>query len=392
MDNRVMQWDIFCRVIDNYGDIGVCWRVSADLAGRGHRVRLWIDDSNALTWMAPGALQETVENIQILPWSSACDAQFVARLSPADVWIEAFGCEIAPEFIAAYAMNTGASGTNSSNFPVWINLEYLTAEPFAERAHALPSPFMSGPGRGATKYFYYPGFTRKTGGLLREPALIPALAIFARTDHTAWLNRLGVDWQGERLVSLFCYEPTALPQLISTLANLPTQSQLLVTSGRANRAVRTLFPHLHEEFQPTATCQSAQHGNLKITFLPLLTQTDYDRLLWCCDLNFVRGEDSVIRALWAGKPLVWQIYPQEDGAHLAKLDAFLRTINAPPTLRAFHQVWNDAAAPDGALEVDDFFSPQQWHLWTDAIQAVCEKLVRQADLVTQLIEFVEKKR
>jgi hypothetical protein len=23
-----LHWDIFCRVIDNFGDIGVCWRLA----------------------------------------------------------------------------------------------------------------------------------------------------------------------------------------------------------------------------------------------------------------------------------------------------------------------------------------------------------------------------
>ena len=46
-------WDIFCQVIDNFGDIGVCWRLAADLAARGHQVRLWVDDASALHWMAP---------------------------------------------------------------------------------------------------------------------------------------------------------------------------------------------------------------------------------------------------------------------------------------------------------------------------------------------------
>ena len=47
-----MKWDLFCRVVDNFGDVGVCWRLAADLAQRGEQVRLWIDDASALTWMA----------------------------------------------------------------------------------------------------------------------------------------------------------------------------------------------------------------------------------------------------------------------------------------------------------------------------------------------------
>ena len=46
-----MQWDVFVRVIDNYGDVGVCWRLACGLAARGEQVRLWLDDLTALDWM-----------------------------------------------------------------------------------------------------------------------------------------------------------------------------------------------------------------------------------------------------------------------------------------------------------------------------------------------------
>ncbi|OYU42585.1 MAG: hypothetical protein CFE44_23165, partial [Burkholderiales bacterium PBB4] len=94
-------WDVFCRVIDNFGDLGVCWRLCADLAQRGHAVRLWVDDTSALQWMAPGALDGKWSGVSIFPWSDACDPKKLASLPTADVWVEGFGCEIAPEFIAA---------------------------------------------------------------------------------------------------------------------------------------------------------------------------------------------------------------------------------------------------------------------------------------------------
>ena len=40
-----LAWDIFCTVIDNYGDIGICWRLARQLrVDDGQRVRLWVDD------------------------------------------------------------------------------------------------------------------------------------------------------------------------------------------------------------------------------------------------------------------------------------------------------------------------------------------------------------
>ncbi len=380
--DATLRWDVFCRVIDNFGDLGVCWRLCADLAARGHSVRLWVDDATALQWMAPGALDGRWPGIQVLGWAQSLDADYLAYLQPADVWIEGFGCDIAPEFIAAYACSTRASGQFSLRPLVWINLEYLSAEPFVERSHGLPSPVMDGPAKGWTKHFFYPGFTERTGGLLREPGLLDRQKTFTQDGpRTAWLAQHGVDAQaGEMLVSLFCYEPAALPALLTQLDALPTPTRLLVTAGRATAAVRNV----------TTTTQdpSPVLRQLRITYLPRLTQTDYDHLLWACDLNCVRGEDSLVRALWAGKPLVWQIYPQDDAAHLVKLNAFLDMLGAGSRLRAFHHAWNAelAASTNDALPAVDLPT------WSHTIQSARERLMQMDDLATQLIGFVQKKR
>ena len=156
-----LQWDIFCRVIDNFGDIGVCWRLATQLAGQGQRVRLWVDDASALQWMVPQGCPE----VEVRAWGSPVPA---AHEAPPDVMLEAFGCEIAPEFIAYSAYMASTTGQK----PVWINLEYLSAEGYVERNHRLPSPILSGPAAGWTRWFFYPGFTAGTGGLLREPDLM----------------------------------------------------------------------------------------------------------------------------------------------------------------------------------------------------------------------------
>jgi elongation factor P len=164
-------WDVFCQVIDNHGDLGVCWRLATQLAARGQRVRLWVDDGRALAWMAPGAVEGRSPGIQVLPWTRPFHAgmppEAMAQLPRADVWIEAFGCEIAPEFIALQRHSTLGNGQNRSIDPVWINLEYLSAETYVERCHGLPSPVMHGPGQGLTRHFFYPGFTPLTGGPMK---------------------------------------------------------------------------------------------------------------------------------------------------------------------------------------------------------------------------------
>ena len=371
-----LRWDIFCKVIDNFGDIGVAWRLAADLAGRGHRVRLWVDDIAALAWMAPGGC----EGVAVLPWAAPFDLA-PARLasSPTDVLIESFGCEAAPESIAACAHAACANGVK----PLWINLEYLSAEPYVERCHALPSPVRGGPADGWTKWFFYPGFTEPTGGLLREPGLAERQAGF---DRNAWLAAQGIDAAGETLVSLFCYEPALLADLLMQLAQHGLDGRpvrLAVAAGRPASAVRAAFSD-----EISRLCTTIGRKLLSISYLPLLTQSDFDHLLWACDLNFVRGEDSLVRAIWAGKPFVWHIYPQDDQAHLDKLDAFLEMLQAPAALRIFHRLWNCKNAGDGTQPLPQIGLPA----WQACTLAARSRLVRQNDLTSQLINFTGKNR
>ncbi len=365
-----MRWDIFCKVIDNHGDLGVCWRLSSQLAALGEQVRLWVDDATALHWMAPGGR----EGVQLVDWSDPAAVREAAAAPAPQVLIEAFGCEPAPALIAAFAAAAQVPGAPARS---WINLEYLSAEPYVERLHGLPSPVFKGPGAGLAKRFFYPGFTPATGGLLREPGL---LARRARFDRAAWLAAQQIPWrEGERLVSLFCYEPPALAELLGRLAAGGEATRLLVTSGRAAHAVRAFFA---DQGHPEEAL--AGFGALSISYLPYLTQPDFDHLLWACDLNFVRGEDSVVRALWAGAPLVWQIYPQDDDAHHVKLGAWLDWLGAPDALRRFHHAWNgfggERLAPLPPL------GP-----WGDTVRAAREKLLGQQDLVTQLRHWVAGK-
>ena len=376
----VWTWDIFCQVIDNFGDVGVCWRLCADLAARGHTVRLWLDDPQALPWMAPGALEGDWPGVTVRPWSQASDPAELAALAPAQVWVESFGCDLSAAFIATRARS------NVGRPPVWINLEYLSAESFVERCHGLPSPVMSGQAKGWTKHFFYPGFTPRTGGLLREPGLLQKRSAFDPAARRPWLQSLSIADHGEALVSLFCYASAPAELLLAQLRALDTPVHLLVTAGQASGLVE----------QALANNLKAP-GQVRISYLPLLPQTEFDTLLWACDLNFVRGEDSLVRALWAGRPFVWQIYPQDDGAHRAKLEAFLEVLDAPAEARAWHAQWNGLAPWDAhlALPLDALHADTQppearqtrgWRVWA---QAVPQQLAQQTDLVSQLCNFVQ---
>jgi uncharacterized repeat protein (TIGR03837 family) len=333
-------WDIFCRVIDNHGDLGVCWRLSRELASRGHAVRLWVDDAAALAWMAP----QRPAGIELRDWPPGDGG-----VTPGDIVIEAFGCEPPPDFVARMATRTPA--------PRWINLEYLSAEDYVERSHGLASPQFHGPGAGLTRHFFYPGFTPRTGGLLREAGLVAGAEAF---DGHAWLQSR--DWApraGERVVSLFAYANPALPALLDALSAQPTL--LLACPGPLQALV-------------------CDRPGLRTLALPYLPQDEFDRLLWACDLNFVRGEDSFVRAQWAGKPFVWHIYPQHDDAHHAKLDAFMARADLPEEWRAVWRGWNGLGLLPARLP-DLGLARQRVRSWRAHLAA-------QPDLVTQLQRFL----
>ena len=357
-------WDVFCRVVDNFGDIGVCWRLARQLSARGQRVRLWVDDAAALRWMAP----EGDPGVDVRPWLASTPLP-----PPGDVVVEAFGCDPAPEFVAAMAA--------AEPPPVWINLEYLSAESYVERSHGLASPQMSGPGAGLTKWFFYPGFTPATGGLLREPELVAEQAGF---DRAGWLAAQAIELHdGERLVSLFCYPGAAVDRLVASLVADGMPTLLATAPGAATGATRAAL-----------AARPAGH-DVRQHALPWLAHDDFDRLLWSADLNFVRGEDSWIRAHWAGKPFVWQAYAQDDGAHAAKVESFLgRALRgADPAgaqpLRAWTTAWNAASPATAELP---HWTPETLAAAGRTTLAWRAALLDSTDLVTRLLAFVHGKR
>ena len=277
------RWDIFCRVVDNYGDAAVCWRLARQLATEHAAcVRLWIDKPATLD-----RLQPERGDVAILHWTETADFG-----EPADVAVDAFDAGLPP----AYAARMPAHS-------LWIKLEYLSAEAWVEEHHGLPSPHPTLPVR---RHFFFPGFSERTGGLLRERNLFERRDAF---EPARFWRELGFEPASAdtTVVSFFGYENPAAGELLRAWAEGPRPVLLAVTDCPLRAAVEAF----------------GERGNLRVRTLPFLPQARYDELLWACDWNFVRGEDSFVRAQWAARPFVWQIYPQKDGAHRAKLDAFL---------------------------------------------------------------------
>jgi len=378
------RWDIFCQVIDNYGDIGVCWRLARQLVDEyGFRVRLWVNDLTPFQKIYPEIVPrlpiQTAQGVEVRHW----DADF-PEIDPGDVIVEAFACHLPERFIASMAGCKPA--------PVWINLEYLSAEAWVSGCHALPSPHPSMP---LTKYFFFPGFNETTGGLLRENRLEQRRKSFCASpgQQTDFWRTLGLPPPSAAtlLVSLFAYENPAIGDLLDIWAQGRTPVCCLAPVTQTLSGIEAYVA------QSMQAGDAIRWGSLEIRMLPFIAQPDFDQLLWSCDINFVRGEDSFVRAQWAAKPMLWQIYPQDEDAHLAKLAAFLDLYCAElpeasrGAVRRLYWAWN---GEKDARRI----TPDLWADWMDALPDLrrhainwAENLAKQEDLCSSLVRFCRSK-
>jgi uncharacterized repeat protein (TIGR03837 family) len=374
------KWDIFCRVVDNYGDIGVSWRLARALVTKhGVDVRLWVDDWAVLARVCPEAVRDGIKvaGVELREWRALFPAT-----EAVDVVIEAFACELPAAYTRVMAARKPA--------PLWINLEYLSAEDWVLGCNGLPSPQTNLP---LTKYFFFPGFVEGSGGLIREGGL------FARRDRALlecscadWLRMHALELPSANtlLISLFSYEQPGIGGLLRLWQTGERPVLLLIPQGKVLSSVEAaLGTNL-----PVGA--RLERGALRVAVLPFMEQDDYDNILWRCDLNLVRGEDSFVRAQWAGKPFVWHIYPQRDGAHFAKLEAFLalyRTgldATTAAALAAFWRAWNGGTGMDVAAAWPDFARALP-EIWQHA-RVWCAKLGVRLDLVDKLWHFCQHLR
>ena len=412
------RWDIFCKIVDNFGDIGVCWRLARQLqVEHGLQVRLWIDDLEAAQKIIPGLdlekNQQVCEDITILKWPSFEYAGAVDFCQASEVVIEAFSCELPAAYLAAMACQKSK----------WVNLEYLSAENWVDDFHAKPSPQPN----GLTRYFYFPGFTDATGGLIRERDMAAQLqnhtnprpqagedtqprgrGVAQVDSDAAPLSNLSpangreaisankleastsvrpepVEGQVALKISLFCYPNAPIKDLLATLQANSHAVDVYVPKSNILAQIANFFNIEAIDVGDYFTCE-----NLHVHILPFLSQADYDALLRDCDLNFVRGEDSWVRAIWAGKPFIWQPYLQDENAHVKKLNAFLdlfyANFDAKEMVCEAHRCWSAGQMPK-----------QVWNTYLKHLPAISshtlqqsQQLANQPDLAAKLVIFCNK--
>ncbi|MDI3272192.1 elongation factor P maturation arginine rhamnosyltransferase EarP [Pseudomonas sp. MDT1-16] len=375
MPEMKARWDIFCTVVDNFGDIGVTWRLARQLvAEHSVTVRLWVDDLRAFERLCPdidiNASQQWQQGVEVRQWTANWQPT-----EAADVVIAAFACQLPGAYMDAMA--------EREKPPLWMNLDYLSAEDWIVGCHGLPSVKY----KSVQKFFFFPGFQKGTGGLLRESGLLERRQQFQQNPESQreFLQGLGIDRaQGAQLVSLFAYENKGLASWFDAMAADSTPTHLLVPEGR-------VLGDVARWLGVDGLVAGAVHVRdaLTVQVLPFVRQDQYDLLLWCCDFNAVRGEDSFVRAQWAGRPLLWHIYQQDEDIHLDKLEAFLALYTkelSEPAREAISGLWHSWNA--GETMSDHWLATRKhWPELQKHAEAWCLEQALQDDLAAALVQF-----
>lgn len=316
---------VFVRVIDNWGDVGVGWRLCMQLAcSFPWRVRLWIDDVAALGKLVLAAELAAVQDaVMVEKWSDDDSVSLrLAQLADPVMVIETFGCDLPSPVLRRMQQCQ----------PLWLNWEYLTAEDWAVDLQAMPSL----QGNGLAKYFWFMGIDQQSGGLLREANYLsrrneflqqPCLQQAFKQQYGLPLEHVGQLWL------IFAYTSERWAQWLSMWRGADEPITLWLAGHEVADSLRAAGVIAADALQQVGdTFELEQVTMVRIPFVP---QSAFDNLLWLADGAIVRGEDSFVRALWAGLPFLWHIYQQEEAVHLQKLDAYWHkaSINWPASVR-----------------------------------------------------------
>ena len=283
---KIRSIDIFCQVIDNYGDVGVAYRLAREFKRvyPNKKLRFIINQMEELN------LIKKSEEIEIITYQDISKIE-----NSADLIIESFGCEIPKEYMDRALKNS----------KLIINLEYFSAEDWVDDFH-LQESFL---GENLKKYFFIPGLSKKSGGILLDNEFLERKKKVTK-NKGYYLKKIGINEKYDLIGSVFSYEKN-FDFLIEELKKLDKKILLLILSEKTQKNFIKYFDNVNN------------YDKIKFVKLPFFTYDKYEELLALCDFNLVRGEDSFVRALLLGKPFLWHIYPQDENTHIKKLESFL---------------------------------------------------------------------
>lgn len=316
---KIKTLDIFCEIIDNFGDIGVVYRIGKELKKQfpNCKFRVFMNRTQefcTINKKATNIQYQIINNIEYLTFDYINNSDII----PADIIIEAFGCTIPQKYMKKAIYDS----------TLLINLEYLSAEDWIEDFHLKSSPIGHGK---LKKIFFMPGFTEKTGGIIADSNY---LELVNRVNNNIdfykkkyLFEKYGISNYNEKIIgTIFSYEKSFEP-LLKSLKKLNKNSVLLIFGEQSIESFKNFF----KKNSIQVLGNLIKYDKIEIRFLDFLNQNDYEELINTVDFNFVRGEDSFIRGILSGKPYLWHIYCQEEYVHMDKITSFLqkfeRTLN-----------------------------------------------------------------
>ena len=380
--------DIFCEIIDNFGDIGVVYRLAKELKtfyNDNVKIRVILNRVNEFVNMNKKAKDTDYQEIDgIIYMTNEYLAKNICTFSPANVIIEAFGCNILETYLEKAKLESS----------LLINLEYLSGEDWIEGIHLMESPLGA---EKLKKFFFMPGFTEKSGGVIVDKLFLNRKKSVLENKKFYLEKYIPEIDESYFLGTIFSYEKNFLP-LIDVLLENGKQNCLLILGEKSQMSINKIIENLNFTYSSEGIYK---YKNILIKFMPFLEQEEYEELINLADYNFVRGEDSFVRALLTGKPFVWHIYLQEEMAHMDKIDGFikrydetLKSLGLNKELGIHTKLLRDYNLRDsnslelGNEKFDDFF--KEFENISKLSQSYSEYIELKCNLIDKLNEFILK--
>lgn len=305
---KVNNIDIFCEIIDNFGDIGVVYRVAKELKKifQNAKIRIVLNRLDEFK-----AINKEVKDLdyQEINGLICATEKYVKNnmdsFGVADLFIEAFGCNVPEEYIKIAKEKS----------KLWINLEYISGEKWIEDYHLCESLIDS---KSLKKIFYMPGFSKKSGGVIIDSEFLERKEK-GISNKNAILEKYfpEINFENRLVGTIFSYEKN-FSNLLETLKNKENTTLILMGDK-----TQTSFKEILKENEIEYFGKLIKYGKIDIICADFMSQEEYEEVISAVDFNFTRGEDSFVRGILLGKPFMWHIYLQEEKAHMDKINAFV---------------------------------------------------------------------
>lgn len=305
---KVNSIDIFCEIIDNFGDIGVVYRISKELKKIFQNVRIRIvlnriEEFKAINKKVKDTDYQEIDGLICVTEKYVKDN--IKTFGVSDVFIEAFGCNVPEEYVKQAKENS----------KLWINLEYLSGEKWIEDFHLCQSLIDS---KILKKIFFMPGFSEKSGGVIIDSGFLERMKYGKENRDEVFKKYFkDLDLKDKFIGTVFSYEKN-FENLLETLKNYEKETVLLLMGEKTQKSFSEILKkNLTEDYG-----NIVKYGKITMVYSDFFSQEEYEEIISASDFNFTRGEDSFVRGIVLGKPFMWHIYLQEEKAHMDKIKAF----------------------------------------------------------------------